>query len=174
MAAPPAPPPATYNQPMSPVHAGGTNRAPADPHFAERIAESFGRQTVMSLFGATLVRVEPGAVDIALPYRADLCQQHGFLHGGVVTAVVDSACGYAALSLMPPGVGVLSVEFKVNLLAPAAGEAFLARGRVVRAGRTVSVCTGEVLARQQDGTEQPVALMQATMMAIRGRDGIVG
>ncbi len=143
------------------------------PEIAARIAESFGRQTLMTLFGASLERVAPGEVDIRLPYRADLCQQHGFLHAGVVTAIVDTACGYAALTMMPPGVGVLSVEFKINLMAPAAGDAFVARGRLVRSGRTVSVCTGEVLA-SQDGTEKSIALMQATMMTIRGREGIVG
>lgn len=155
-------------------HAGaGARHAPVDPHFADRVAESFSRQTVMALFNASLARVEPGAVDIQLPFRPDLCQQHGFLHAGVVTTIADSACGYAALTLMPAGSGVLSVEFKINLLAPAAGERFLARGRVVRAGRTVTVCTGEVIAHQHDA-ETPVALMQATMMTMRGREGIVG
>ena len=158
---------------MSHDSAAGARHTPADPHFADRVAESFSRQTVMALFNASLVRVEPGAVDIQLPFRADLCQQHGFLHAGVVTAIADSACGYAALTLMPAGSGVLSVEFKINLLAPAAGERFLARGRVVRAGRTVTVCTGEVVARLDAG-EKPVALMQATMMAIHGRAGIIG
>lgn len=158
---------------MSQQSAAGTRHAPADPYFANRVAESFSRQTVMALFNASLARIEPGAVDIELPFRADLCQQHGFLHAGVVTAIADSACGYAAFTLMPAGSGVLSVEFKINLLAPAAGERFLARGRVVRAGRTVTVCTGEVVARQGDA-EKPVALMQATMMTIHGREGVVG
>ncbi|HVC19814.1 MAG TPA: PaaI family thioesterase [Vicinamibacterales bacterium] len=145
----------------------------SESHASGRIAESFGRQTLMALFGATLDRVAKGEVDIRLPYRPDLCQQHGFLHAGVVTAIVDSACGYAALTTMPDGVGVLSVEFKINLLAPAAGDEFIARGRVVRAGRTVTVCTGEVVARQ-NGAEKPIALMQATMMTVRGRDEVVG
>ena len=99
-------------------------------------------------------------------FRADLTQQHGFLHAGVVTSVIDSACGYAALTLMPPDRAVLSVEFKVNLLAPAQASAFEARGRVVRAGRTLTVCTGELRAV---GSESVVALMQATMMAVEGR-----
>jgi uncharacterized protein (TIGR00369 family) len=144
---------------------------PLDPHFAERVAASFQRQTVMATLGAHLRQVTPGAVEIVLPYRADLCQQHGFMHAGMLTAVVDSACGYAALSLMPPAVGVLSVEFKVNFLAPAAGELFIARGKVMRSGRSISVCTGEVIALAQ-GAEKLVALMQATMMAVAGQAGI--
>lgn len=144
---------------------------PRDPNYAERVAASFHRQTIMATLGAQLLRVAPGAVEIALPYRADLCQQHGFLHAGVVTTVVDSACGYAALSLMAPEAGVLTVEFKVNFLAPAAGERFVARGAVVRSGRSVSVCTGEVLALG-GGAEKQVALMQATVMAVAGQAGI--
>jgi len=144
---------------------------PQDPHFAERVAASFQRQTVMATLGAQLRQVTPGAVEIVLPYRADLCQQHGFMHAGMLTAVVDSACGYAALSLMPPEVGVLSVEFKVNLLAPAAGEQFIARGKVMRSGRSISVCTGDVITLAE-GTEKLVALMQATLMAVAGQAGI--
>lgn len=144
---------------------------PRDPHFAERVTASFRQQTVMATLGAELRQVDPGAVTIGLPYRADLCQQHGFMHAGMLTTVVDSACGYAALSLMPPEVGVLSVEFKVNFLAPAAGDLFLARGQVVRSGRSISVCTGEVLALAR-GEEKLVAVMQATMMAVAGRDDI--
>lgn len=144
---------------------------PRDPRFAERVTASFQRQTIMATLGAELRRVAPGAVEIALPYRADLCQQHGFIHAGTLTTVVDSACGYAALSLLPPEVGVLTIEFKVNFLAPAAGELFLARGSVSRSGRSISVCTGEVIAIAQ-GQEKIVVLMQATMMAVAGQDGI--
>ncbi len=142
----------------------GMRNAP-DPKFEAVVRGSFARQQAMRTFGAALVRLEPGVVEIALPYRQELAQQHGFLHGGVVTAVADSACGYAARTLMPPGSEVLSVEFKVNFLAPARGERFLARGTVLRAGRTLSVCRGEVLAYQHD-EEQIVALMQATMMRV--------
>src|SRR4051812_16761356 len=120
---------------------------PADPAFAERVRESFNKQRVMVLFGAMLGRVEPGMVEIEMPYREDLTQQHGFLHAGVITTILDSACGYAALSVMPPGTGVLSIEYKVNLLAPGRGDRFVARGSVVRAGRTIIVCSGDVLAR---------------------------
>lgn len=114
----------------------------------------------MTTIGARLERIAPGEVAIALPFRADLTQQNGFLHAGVVTAVVDSACGYAALSVMDPGADVLSVEFKVNLLAPARGAEFRALGRVVRSGRTLVVVSGELLA-----DDTVVALMQGTMIA---------
>ena len=140
---------------------------PRDPDFEARVRASFARQRFMATLGATLERVAPGAVTIALPYRDDLTQQHGFLHAGAVTAVVDSACGYAALSLMEPGAGVLSVEFKINLLAPAAGERFVAAARVVKAGRTLTVCAGELTAGAG-----VVAVMQATMMAVRDRPGM--
>ena len=108
----------------------------------------------------------PGEVTIALPFRPDLTQQHGYLHAGVVASVVDSACGYAALTVMEPGADVLSVEFKVNLMAPAAGTEFLAIGRVVRSGRTLVVCSGELRAIHNE-RNTVVALMQGTMMAVR-------
>ena len=109
---------------------------------------------------------------IEWPFSSKLTQQHGFLHAGVVTAVADSACGYAALSLMPEGVGVLSVEFKVNLMKPAAGELFRAVAKVLRAGRTLSVCTAEVHAHQA-GKESTIAILQGTMMAVRENAGLV-
>jgi uncharacterized protein (TIGR00369 family) len=142
---------------------------PRDPEFEARVRADFARQGLMALFGADLVDVEPGAVTIALPFRADLTQQHGYLHAGVITAVVDSACGYAALSLMPVGVEVLTVEYKVNFLAPAAGQKFVARGRVTRPGRTLTVCTGDVVVSGSDGTERHVATMLTTMMAVPPR-----
>src|SRR5437867_3372220 len=118
-----------------------------------RIAESFAKQKFMTTIGAKLTRVAPGEVDIELPFREDLTQQHGFLHAAVTTGIVDSACGYAALTKMPPGAAVLSAEFKVNLLAPAKGERFIARGRVLKAGRTLSVVAGDVYA-VQNGVEK--------------------
>ena len=145
---------------------------PRDPAFEARVRASFGRQQLMTTLGATITHLAPGEVDIELPFDARFTQQHGFLHAGIVTSAVDSACGFAALSLMEPGVAVLSVEFKVNLLAPASGERFRATGRVVRAGRTITVCSGEVLALR-DGREASVALMQATMMTVRDREGLV-
>ncbi|MES2521662.1 MAG: PaaI family thioesterase [Gemmatimonadota bacterium] len=138
---------------------------PRDPDFERRVRASFGRQVAMQTLGITMERVAPGEVELMLPFRADLTQQHGFLHAGVVTAAADTACGYAALTLMETGVAVLSVEFKVQLLAPARGARFVALGRVVKAGRTLTVVAGEV--RSDDG--QTVALLNGTMMAVRDR-----
>lgn len=118
----------------------------------------------MALIGATLTLVEPGHVEITLPFRADLTQQHGYLHAGIVTTIADSACGYAALSLMSAGREVLSVEFKINLLRPAAGEQFLARGVVLKPGQTLSVTRADVLAIT-GGRSSLIAAMQATMIA---------
>ena len=144
---------------------------PRDPDFESRVRASFVRQRFMVTLGATLERVAPGEVAIAFTHRDELTQQHGFLHAGVMTSVADSACGYAALSLMEPGAGVLSVEFKVNMLAPAVGERFTATGRVVRSGRTLTICAGEVTSERR-GETVAVLLMQATMMAVRGKSGI--
>jgi uncharacterized protein (TIGR00369 family) len=135
---------------------------PTDP---AAVRASLEQQTFMTLLGATATTVEEGHVCIEVPYRDDLCQQNGFLHAGVVTSVADSACGYAALTLMPAGSDVLSVEFKVNLLAPARGDRVVADARVVRSGRTLTVCQAEVRAVADDATETLVALMQATMIA---------
>ncbi|CAN5841543.1 PaaI family thioesterase [soil metagenome] len=146
---------------------------PPDPDFAERVRESFARQRAMETLGASLLRVAPGEVDVEMPYRVDFTQQHGFLHAGIVTTVLDSACGYAAFSLMPADAAVLSIEFKVNLLAPARGERLIARGRVTRAGRTVTVCTGDAF-MVEEGRERHVATMLATMMTLRDRPGVVG
>lgn len=135
-----------------------------------RVQDSFGRQAFMGLLGARLTRIAPGEVDIELDHRPDLVQQHGFLHAGVTTAIADSACGYAALSLMPDDAAVLSVEYKVNLLAPARGRRFLATGRVVRSGRTITVVRGEVLAFDEQGEGRAVLALLGTMLAARGRD----
>lgn len=140
---------------------------PAHDGFEAAVRRSFAAQRVMAAFGATLAAVAPGRVEITLPFRDDLTQQHGFLHAGVTTTLLDSACGYAALSLMPEGAEVLSIEFKVNLLSPALGERFSARAEVRRAGRSVTVCQGELFAQRAAG-EKLVALMQATMMTVRG------
>ena len=142
---------------------------PPDANFAARVRDSFGKQKLMATIGATLERVEPGAVTIRLPFRDDLTQQHGFLHAGAIASVADSACGYAALSLMPADAGVLSIEFKINMLSPATGDAIVARGEVIRAGRKVMVCRADVVSitGQQ---EKLVAAMQATMMVAEGRD----
>jgi len=135
-----------------------------------KVRASFARQAFMTTMGAALVSVAPGEVVLEVPYSEKLTQQHGFLHAGVVTALADSACGYAAFTLMPPGHSVLSVEFKTNLLAPAKGERFRAAARVVRAGRTLTVVTADVTAIGE-GTETLVAVMQATMIALPDRPG---
>jgi uncharacterized protein (TIGR00369 family) len=125
----------------------------------------------MSTLGAELVRLEPGEVIIELPFSSQLTQQHGFLHAGAVASIVDSACGYAALTLMPKDAAVLTVEYKINLMKPAAGTRFRATGKVLKAGRTLSVCSGSVEA--QDGAQWSlIAWMQATMMAVPDRDGL--
>lgn len=132
-----------------------------------RIAASFGAQGLMHTLGATLDHVADGEVRIALPYSKTLSQQHGYLHAGAVTSIVDSACGYAALTRAPAGTEVVTAEFKINLMRPALGERFLAVGRVVNAGRMLTVCTGEVLAYPAGGGEpKVVALMQATIVAV--------
>ena len=146
--------------------------AASDPDYEARVRESFGRQAFMATCGATIVSVRPGEVVLELPQRADLTQQHGSLHAGVIAAVADSACGYAAFTLMPRDHAVLSVEFKTNLLAPARGERFRATARVVRSGRTLTVCTAEVVA-VAEGQETLVAVMQATMIGLQNRPGRV-
>lgn len=135
---------------------------PTDP---AAVRASLHRQSFMALLGAEAVTVEPGHVVIEVPFRDDLCQQNGYLHAGVLTSIADSACGYAALTLMPPGSDVLSVEFKVNLLAPGRGALFRAEARVVRAGRTLTVCQAEVVSRTPGEEDVAVAVMQATMIA---------
>ena len=144
---------------------------PRDPAFRERVTASFARQGAMHTIGATLAHLAPGAVDIALAPAPAVTQQHGFVHAGVLAAIGDSAAGYAALSLMPPGAGVLTTEFKINLLAPAAGERIVARGRVVKAGRTLTVAQSEIVSLA-DGKERLVALLTATLMTIEGREGV--
>jgi uncharacterized protein (TIGR00369 family) len=141
---------------------------PQDPGFESRVRASFARQEVMRTIGARLLTVEPGVVEIELPFRSDLTQQHGFLHAGIVTTIADSSCGYAALSLMAPEAAVLTVEYKVNLLAPARGERVVARGSVLRPGRTLTVCEAEVVALE-GGRERLVARMLATLMALTDR-----
>ena len=135
-----------------------------DQNYGSRVRESFARQRVMELIGASLGRVEPGAVDIMLPYREDLTQQNGFIHAGIITSVADSACGYAAYTLMPAGSGVLSVEFKVNLLRPAAGHRFVAEARVLKAGRTLTVTVCDVYGETDGRAREVVATMLATMI----------
>jgi uncharacterized protein (TIGR00369 family) len=142
-----------------------TELVPRDPDWEAKVRDSFARQTAMHTIGARIAALAPGACEIELPFRRDLCQQHGYLHAGITTMIADSAAGYAAFSLMPPGASVLTVEFKVNLMAPAAGERFLARGSVVRPGRKLLVVETEVAALEH-GREKPIAQMLATMMCL--------
>jgi|SRR4051794_11485229 len=139
-----------------------------DQHLAD-VRNSLHRQTFMALIGAEAVEITRGRVVLELPYRADLCQQHGFVHAGVITSIADSACGYAALTTMPEGSDVLSVEFKTNLLAPARGERFRATATVAKAGRTLTVCQAEVVAVTGGEPDVAVALMQATMITRAAR-----
>lgn len=141
---------------------------PSDPDFAARVRSSFERQGFMRSLGAELTRVEPGACEIRVPFREDLGQQHGFFHAGVLGAIADSAGGYAGYTLMGAGDSVLSVEYKMNLLAPGRGEAAVARGRVVKSGRTLTVCQVEVFV-ERDGAETLCALMQQTLMRMADR-----
>lgn len=137
----------------------------------ERVRSSFARQGLMATLGAQIVHVAPGEVDIALVPSPAVGQQHGFVHAGAVAAIADSAAGYAALTTMRPEAGVLTAEFKINLLAPAGGDRLVARGRVVKAGRTLTLAQTEVVA-ESNGTTKLVAVLTATLMTIAGRDGI--
>ena len=139
--------------------------------YEKRIRSSFAKQGVMRTLGATLVNISPGAVEIAIRSDPAISQQHGFVHAGVLSAIADTAAGYAALSLMPPGAGVLTTEFKINLVAAAVGDRFVARGRVVKAGRTLTLAQTEVFG-ESGGQEKLVALMTATLMTVDGQDGI--
>ena len=139
--------------------------AARNPRFETVVRESFAKQGLMATLGARLSLVEPGQVEIEVPFDEKLSQQQGLFHGGVTTSIVDSSCGYSALTLMAAGSEVLTVEFKINLFAPAAGERLVARGRVVRGGRTITVCQGDAYA-VRDGAETHCATMVATMMRV--------
>lgn len=136
-----------------------------------RVRASFARQGLMTTLGATLCKVAPGAVEIALKPAPAISQQNGFVHGGAVGAIADSAAGYATLSLLPLDSAVLTTEYKINLIAPAVGERIVARGEVVKAGRTLTIAQTRVVA-ESGGQEKLIALLVATMMAIRGREDV--
>jgi uncharacterized protein (TIGR00369 family) len=142
---------------------------PSNPDFESRVRASFNRQHVMQAIGARLVTVGAGDARIELPFSPELTQQHGYIHAGIIGTIVDSACGYAAYTLMPPDSEVLTVEYKVNFLAPAQGEKFVAIGKAIKPGRTLTVCAGEVWAYDQSETKQ-IAAMQATMMRVFNRE----
>jgi uncharacterized protein (TIGR00369 family) len=137
----------------------------------ERTRASFARQGIMALIGATLERVEPGVVEIALAFKPELSQQHGFFHAGVISTIADSAAGYAGFTLFPAEAGVLTVEFKINLLAAADGERAVAVGRVVRSGRTLTVCTFDVHV-EKAGRRTHCATGVETLMTLVGRAGV--
>ncbi|HEY6086508.1 MAG TPA: PaaI family thioesterase [Burkholderiaceae bacterium] len=143
--------------------------APADPGFRQRVHDSFARQGVMHTLGATLEVADPGRVVIVMAHKPELTQQHGFVHAGIVSTALDSACGYAAFSLMAADAAVLTIEFKVNLLAPARGPWFRFEGQVVKGGRTISVVEGKAWQHEAGGAETLCATMTATVMTVQGR-----
>jgi uncharacterized protein (TIGR00369 family) len=144
---------------------------PKDPDFESRVRASFARQEAMKSLGIEIVRVGPGEVELTMPYDHAYTQQHGFVHAGIIATALDSACGYAAFSLMPDDAAVLTVEYKINLLAPAKAERFAFRSRVVKPGRTITVCEGQALAMGAAG-EKLVATMTCTVMAVVDRDDV--
>jgi uncharacterized protein (TIGR00369 family) len=144
-----------------------------DAGYAQRTRDSFGRQAAMDTLGATLETVEPGRVVMSMGHKESLTQQHGFIHAGMLSAALDSACGYAAFSLMPEDAAVLTIEFKVNLLAPARGPRFRFEGVVIKPGRTITVVDGRASQCDADGAnDKLVATMTATVMTVRGREAL--
>jgi uncharacterized protein (TIGR00369 family) len=143
---------------------------PTDPQWEERVRDSFARQRAMTELRAELSAVSPGEIEVVAPFLEAWTQQHGFLHAGVTATLLDTACGFAALSLMPPDAGVLAVDFHVNLLRPASAG-LRVRGAVVKPGRTVNVCRGEAWI-QREGRDVLVAAMQSTVMTVRGRGDV--
>jgi uncharacterized protein (TIGR00369 family) len=141
---------------------------PKNPDFRTVATATFERQPAMRTLGISLARLEPGEVELSMAYSHDFTQQNGFVHAGIITAGLDNACGIAAFTLMPKGADILTVEFKTNLLAPAKGERFLFRAHVVKPGRTLTVCEARAYA-QQDGTENLIATMTGTLMALAPR-----
>jgi len=144
-----------------------------DPNFRERVRASFARQRAMTTLGIEMLRVEAGEIELAMGNDAAYTQQHGFVHAGIIAAALDSACGYAAFSLMPADAAVLTVEFKINLLAPAKGERFVFRANVVKPGRTLTFCEARAFALDEGGAERLVASMTGTLMAVFDRSGVV-
>ena len=144
---------------------------PKDPDYEKRVRASFERQAAMKTIGAYLTEIEPGHVVIELPYSHALTQQHGFLHAGMVATALDSACGYAAFTLMPADAGILTIEYKINLLAPGKGQLFRMEAAVVKPGRTITLVEGRAFAIDE-GQDKLIATMTATEMAITGRDDV--
>ncbi len=145
---------------------------PKDPNFADRVRSSFARQQVMRTLRVEIAALHPGHIELTMPFASEFTQQHGFMHAGIIATVLDSACGYAAFSLMPPEAAVLSVEFKTNLIAPAKGEQFVFRANVIKPGKTLTVCDARAFALDRDGNERLVATMTGTIMAVYDREGL--
>jgi uncharacterized protein (TIGR00369 family) len=144
-----------------------------DPNFRDRVAASFQRQSVMHTLGIEIARLEPGEIELTMPYAQPFTQQHSFVHAGIITTALDSACGYAAFSLMPADAAVLTVEFKTNLLAAAKGERFVFRGKVIKPGRTLTICDASAFAIDAS-SERLIATMTGTLMAVFERAGVSG
>ena len=144
---------------------------PKDSAFREKVKSSFDRQQCMATLGIEISKIEPGMIELIMPYAEPYTQQHGFIHAGIISTALDSACGYAAFSLMPVEAAVLTVEYKINLLAPAKGEDFIFRAEVVKPGRTLTLCDARAYGRTA-GSKQLIATMSGTMMALYNREGI--
>ena len=144
---------------------------PKDSAFREKVKSSFDRQQCMATLGIEISKIEPGMIELIMPYAEPYTQQHGFIHAGIISTALDSACGYAAFSLMPLEAAVLTVEYKINLLAPAKGEDFIFRAEVVKPGRTLTLCDARAYGRTA-GSKQLIATMSGTMMALFNREGI--
>jgi len=140
--------------------------APKNPDYLAVATATFVRQPAMRNLGISIARIEPGEVELSMPYSADWTQQNGFVHAGIVTAALDTACGISAFTLMPAGCVILTVEFKTNLLAPARGERFVFRAAVIKPGRTLTVCEGKAFA-ERGGAESLIATMTGTLMALQ-------
>jgi len=147
------------------------NFTPIDPNFESRVRASFDRQSAMKTLGIEIKELKAGWIELLMPYHEAYSQQHGFVHAGIIATALDSACGYAAFSLMPNDAAVLTVEFKINLLAPAAGDSFVFRAHVVKAGRTITVCEGQAFAMKNQASKL-IATMTGTMMALFQRGDI--
>ena len=143
----------------------------ADAGYEEKVAESFNRQDVMKTINASILAIRPGEIELEFPYQSKLTQQHGFIHAGIVSTVLDSACGYAAFSLMPEDAAVLTIEFKINFLSPAKGERFRAVGKVKKPGKNITVTEGELFS-YLDGEQKIVATMVGTIMSVYDREGV--
>ena len=143
-----------------------------DPNYELKVSESLAKQGAVTAIGGKLISVEPGRVILELPYSEKITQQHGFVHAGILTTMLDSAAGYAAFSLMPARAEVLTIEFKTNLMAPAKGRYFRFEGRVVKPGRTITFCEADAVAVSDDGESKKVATLTATMMVVQGRDDV--